>query len=441
MIGRFYGGRRINAGRGGVRKCERRRRSVLEYGPALRTLRVRLFHVGAAVRAGERGRLGGFAAERQRGLRALLRILRRGPFRLLGGAGQRLGPSLPLARRIPPQEEDREVRDDREDGDLGERGHVQEEAVERPARGGHGAEVGSCVRPIGTLVRHRKRVSINGISERLIDHEPAPGFRVVRAGVRPEVRHRKGPSIEVVDSQDHGQIQENAVVAGYVARRRGKLHPEREGRLRRRAVRTDGPVREGHGAGRQVRETLDRDGIFLRKQRPRRHGRREDDRDEEDDDQVSREPPQVPFPEPVWDHERADRHEEYDQASERAQSEDVQLGDDDAEEDQVRDPEPHRGSELLEPGSEGDEKFLAGHETRRCGRLLNRYAATLDGAFSRLTSTAEPSYRLVKIARAFRGRASYDEARRGHWWQCASAAPWRCRGGPTPSDCGDRGGP
>src|SRR5207244_7721545 len=118
--------------------------------------------------------------------------------------------------------------------------------------------------------------------------------------------------------------------------------------------------------------------------------------------------------------EGGDGHEEDDQASERAQREDVQLGDDDAEEDQVRDPEPHRGSELLEPGSEGDEKFLAGHGTRRCGRLINRYAATLDGAFSRLTSTAEPSYRLVKIVRAFRGRASRYEARRGHWWQCAS---------------------
>src|SRR5438034_8419348 len=135
-MGRFYGGRRINTSAGGVRKCQRRRRSVLEYGPALRTLRVRLFHVGAAVRASERGRLGGLTAERQRGLRALLRILRRGFFRLLGGAGQRLGPSLALARRIPPQEEDREVCDDREDGDLGGRGHVQEEDVERRSRRG-----------------------------------------------------------------------------------------------------------------------------------------------------------------------------------------------------------------------------------------------------------------------------------------------------------------
>src|SRR5207244_11820891 len=123
--------------------------------------------------------------------------------------------------------------------------------------------------------------------------------------------------------------------------------------------------------------------------------------------------------------EGGDGHEEDDQAGERAHSEDVQLGDDDAEEDQVRDPEPHRGAELLEPRSEGGEKLLAGHGTRRCGRLLNRYAATLEGAFSRLTSTAEPSYRLVKIARAFRGRASRDEARRGHWRQCASAARWR----------------
>src|SRR5256714_4629322 len=121
-MGRFYGGRRINPSGGGVRKCQRRRRSVLEYGPALRTLRVRLFHVGAAVRAGERGRLGGFTAERQRGLSALLRILRRGLFRLLGRARQRLGPSLALARRIPPPAEEREARDDRADGDLGERG-------------------------------------------------------------------------------------------------------------------------------------------------------------------------------------------------------------------------------------------------------------------------------------------------------------------------------
>src|SRR5438309_11803168 len=144
-MGRFYGGRRINASGGGVRKCQRRRRSVLEYGPALRTLRVRLFHVGPAVRAGERGRLGGFATERQRGLRARLGILCRGLFRLLGGAGQRLGPSLPLARRIPPQEEDREVRDDREDGDLGERVYGEEEAVEGPAGRCDGAEVGSRV--------------------------------------------------------------------------------------------------------------------------------------------------------------------------------------------------------------------------------------------------------------------------------------------------------
>src|SRR5947208_13764174 len=96
-MGRFYGGRRINASGGGVRKCQRRRRSVLEYGPALRALRVRLFHVGAAVRAGERGRLGGLTAERQRGLRALLRILRRGLFRLLGGAGQILCSYIPPA--------------------------------------------------------------------------------------------------------------------------------------------------------------------------------------------------------------------------------------------------------------------------------------------------------------------------------------------------------
>src|SRR2546430_12008921 len=135
-MGRFYGGRRINPGGGGVRKCQSRRRSVLEHGPALRALHVRLFHVGAAVRAGERGRLGGLTAERQRGLRALLWILRRGLFRLLGGAGQRFGPSLALARRIPPQAEDREVWDNREDGDLGEPGHEQEEAVERPAGGG-----------------------------------------------------------------------------------------------------------------------------------------------------------------------------------------------------------------------------------------------------------------------------------------------------------------
>src|SRR5216110_1204511 len=403
-MGRFYGGRRINASGGGVRKCQRRRRSVLEYGPALRALHVRLFYVGAAVRAGERGRLGGLTAERQRGLRALLRILRRGLFRLLGGARQRLGPSLALARRIPPQEEDCEVRDDREEGDLGERGHVQEEAVERPAGGGHGAEVGSCVRPVGTVVGHRKRASVDGVSERLIDHETAHGFRVVRAGVCAEVRHRKGPSIEVVDSPDDGEIQEYAIVAGCVARRGGELHLEQEGCSGRGAIRTNRPVRDGHGAGRQVREALDRDGLFLRKQRPRRHGRREDDRDEEDDDQVFREPPQLSLPEPIWDYERADRHEE---------------------EDQARDPEPHRGSELLEPRPEGDENFLAGHGTRRCGRLINRYAATLEGAFSRLTSTAEPSYRLVKIVRAFRGRASRDEARRGHWWQCASAARWR----------------
>src|SRR5437660_10846240 len=135
-MGRFYGGRRINTSDGGVRKCQRRRRSVLEYGPALRALRVRLFHVGAAVCASERGRLGGLTAERQRGLRALLGILCRGLLRLLGGAGQRLGPSLPLARRIPPQEEDREVCHDREDGDLGERSHGQEEAVEGRARRG-----------------------------------------------------------------------------------------------------------------------------------------------------------------------------------------------------------------------------------------------------------------------------------------------------------------
>src|SRR5437764_15309044 len=104
-MGRFYGGRRINASGGGVRKCQRRRRSVLEYGPALRTLRVRLFHVGAAVRAGERGRLGGLTAERQRGLRALLGILCRGLLRLLGGASQRLRPSVPLPRAVPPQAE------------------------------------------------------------------------------------------------------------------------------------------------------------------------------------------------------------------------------------------------------------------------------------------------------------------------------------------------
>src|SRR5438105_4997723 len=137
-MGRFYGGRRINASGGGARKCQRRMRSVLEYGPALRALRVRLFHVGAAVRAGERGRLGGLTAERQRGLRALLRILCRGLFRLLGGSGQRFGPSLTLAGRIPPQEEDGEVCHDRENGDLGEPGHVQEKAVERPARRGQG---------------------------------------------------------------------------------------------------------------------------------------------------------------------------------------------------------------------------------------------------------------------------------------------------------------
>src|SRR5437763_15862756 len=109
-MGRFYGGRRINASGGGVRKCQRRRRSVLEYGPALRALRVRLFHVGAAVRAGERGRLGGLTAERQRGLRALLRILRRGLFRLLGGAGLRYGPRLPLADRVTTLEEARVAR-------------------------------------------------------------------------------------------------------------------------------------------------------------------------------------------------------------------------------------------------------------------------------------------------------------------------------------------
>src|SRR5438046_10475970 len=99
-MGRFYGGRRINAVGGGVRKCQRRRRSVLEYGPALRALRVRLFHVGAAVRAGERGRLGGLTAERQRGLRALLRILRRGLFRLLGGGGRRVGRSFCWRGRV-----------------------------------------------------------------------------------------------------------------------------------------------------------------------------------------------------------------------------------------------------------------------------------------------------------------------------------------------------
>src|SRR5438128_10250680 len=98
-MGRFYGGRRINASGGGVRKCQRRRRSVLEYGPALRALRVRLFHVGAAVRAGERGRLGGLTAERQRGLRALLRILRRGHFRSRGPSSERISQTLRRAVR------------------------------------------------------------------------------------------------------------------------------------------------------------------------------------------------------------------------------------------------------------------------------------------------------------------------------------------------------
>src|SRR5205809_6354541 len=118
-MGRFYGGRRINTSAGGVRKCQRRRRSVLEYGPAFRAFRVRLFHVGAAVRAGERGRLGGLTAERQRGLRALLGILCRGLFRLLGGAGQRLGLILPMASSKPTQAEDRQLSTDRGNGALG----------------------------------------------------------------------------------------------------------------------------------------------------------------------------------------------------------------------------------------------------------------------------------------------------------------------------------
>src|SRR5438309_11692759 len=97
-MGRFYGGRRINASGGGVRTRRRRRRSVLEHGPALRTLRVRLFHVGSAVRAGERGRLGGLTAERQRGIRTrfgkLLCTFFRNRFRGLGHATRRLGAGL-----------------------------------------------------------------------------------------------------------------------------------------------------------------------------------------------------------------------------------------------------------------------------------------------------------------------------------------------------------
>src|SRR5205807_8350474 len=135
---------------------------------------------GPAVRAGERGRLGGFATERQRGLRARLGILCRGLFRLLGGAGQRLGPSLPLARRIPPQEEDREVRDDREDGDLGERVYGEEEAVQRRAGRADGGEARSRVGQGRTPVGEPRCASQDLLPACLIDKLPSASILVPR---------------------------------------------------------------------------------------------------------------------------------------------------------------------------------------------------------------------------------------------------------------------
>src|SRR5947208_6572968 len=158
-VGRFYGGRRINASGRGVRKCQRRRRSVLEYGPALRTLRVRLFHVGAAVRAGERGRLGGLAAERQRRIRArfgsLLCTFYRNRFRSLGHATRRLGAGLSGTSCVPPQEQDGEVEQKRGQNDaVCERDREDEETIQRPTRSNDGPQISVREGPVPALIPH-----------------------------------------------------------------------------------------------------------------------------------------------------------------------------------------------------------------------------------------------------------------------------------------------
>src|SRR5205823_15105231 len=136
-----------------------------------------------------------------------------------------------------------------------------------------------------------------------------------------------------------------------------------------------------------------------------------------------------------------DGDQQDDEAGDRARGEQVQLRHDDAEEDEVGDAEPERPSELLQPGPEEDEELLAVHGTRRCGGSINRYAALPGDAFSGGGFTAEPSYRLGKIVRAFARRAS-DESRHRDWRECALAVG-RDRGGgrATEENRGDIGRP
>src|SRR5712691_12251397 len=162
-------------------ESDRWRSSILEEGPALRTLLVGLGHVRAAIRAREGGHLRGLSA-RFRGrfrlvLLDLLDVLgevRRTPEcarTRLSGAG-----------RVPPHEQDDEVERDREDRDARQRGRVEEEAIVRPAGGRKGPEVGSREGPVLVSVPYREAIAVDGAGEVvLLQFVPGAVLRVVRA--------------------------------------------------------------------------------------------------------------------------------------------------------------------------------------------------------------------------------------------------------------------
>src|SRR5712691_2634990 len=164
-------------------ESDRWRSSILEEGPALRTLLVGLGHVRAAIRARESGHLRGLSARFRGRLRfilvvlvvlSILREVRR------AAEGTRAG--LSGAGRVPPHEQDDEVERDREDRDPRQRGRVEEEAVVRPPGGRQGPEVGSREGPVLVSVPDREAVAVDGAGEVvLLQFVPGAVLRVVRA--------------------------------------------------------------------------------------------------------------------------------------------------------------------------------------------------------------------------------------------------------------------
>src|SRR3989442_9893895 len=227
---------------GGGRKCSMADASRLENRAALRALLVVFADVGTAVRA----RVGG-------GLRGLLRRFRlRLPgwlllgTRFLFGDLERLAelprPELPRAGRVPPQEEDQVVENEREE--HGRPGEVQDEAVERPPRRRERPEVDVRDRPVQRgrdVVRHSETVHIDRISQALLGLVPGAVPRVSRRIPRAR-RHLDRRLLDERDSRDDREVQPDRVVVGSGVDGRRQFHSERERRRRIGAIRGHGPV-------------------------------------------------------------------------------------------------------------------------------------------------------------------------------------------------------